>query len=158
MSLTTTQLQLLKVDMAASEFSGLPQNSDSAFEIAAAYNLAKTPDYWVWRNGIPTKEVKRNINWVEYLSCSVSEKSTFELIISNGIIDAGDANIRQGFQDIFSGPQKVQTRTNLVEMAKRKATRAEALFSTGVGLNTNPGTLSFEGSLGYNDILMAWSS
>lgn len=158
MSLTTTQLQLFKADIAASEFSGLPQNSDSAFAIAAAYNLEASPAYVVWRNGIPTKEVKRNINWVEYLSCSVSEKQTFELIISNGIIDAGDANIRQGFQDIFSGPQKVQTRTNLVEMAKRNATRLEKLFAEGLGTTISPSTLTFEGSIGYQDVINAWSS
>lgn len=159
MALTTAQLQTLKGDIAASEFGGLAHTSDNAFIVADAYNLQASPDFYVWRNGIPTKELKKSVDWVEYIGTSVGEKQAFELMIADGVVDAGDANIRQGFQDIFSGPQKQTTRTALVELSKRLVTRAEQVLATGgAGTNGDPATATFEGNLGYRDILNAWNS
>ena len=160
MSLTLTQLQILKADIAADPaLNGLPQTSDGAFEVAAAYNLLKIPAYAVWRNQVPVKEVKQNIVWTEYIaSVSAAERDAFVFMLSNGFIDAGDANIRQGFQDIFSGPQKVNTRNNMVAMSKRDALRIEALLAIGAGTNGSPSTLTHEGMIGYQDIVKAWGS
>lgn len=160
MALTTTQLQTLKADIAADPVLSLvPQNGDGAFEVAAAYNLQAVPDYWVWRNGIPTSEVKQNVVWTEYISStSVGERDAFVFMLSNGIIDGGDPNIRQGIQDIFSGPQKVATRTNMVALAKRLALRIEALLASGAGTNTNPSTTTHEGTINFQTVLAAWSS
>jgi hypothetical protein len=157
--LTTAQLQALGADIAADPvLSVLPNNSDGAFQIAQAYNLAAAPAFIVWRTNIPTSDVKKAIVWTEYIGRSVGERSAFELIISNGIVNSADANIRQGFTDIFSGPSGAQTRTNLTALAKRSATRAEKLFASGTGSDASPATLTFEGTLSYQDVQDARAS
>lgn len=159
MSLTIGQLQTLKTDIAAdSILSLLPQTGDGAFEVAAAYNLQASPDYTVWRNGIETKEVKRNVDWNEYIVIGTGERAAFELMISNGIIDAGDVNIRQGFQDVFSGAAQATTRNNMVAMAKRLAIRIEALLAVGTGSPGSPGEMTHEGPINHQTVLAAWSS
>jgi hypothetical protein len=153
MMLTTAQLQTLKADILADPvLAAHPQNSDGAFAIAAAYNLPASPTWTVWRNGIPTKEIKRAVVWTEYIARSAGERDAFVLMTSNGVVDAGDANIRQGFLDIFSGPSGATTRAQLTTLSKRTATRAEKLFSTGTGSDASPATLTFEGTLSYQDV------
>jgi hypothetical protein len=159
MPLTTAQLTTLKTDILANagEFGSIPNTSDGAFTIAAAYNALASPTFIVWRTDIPTKDVKKSIVWTEYIGRSSGEQNAFTFMLSNGTINGGDPNIRQGIQDIFSGPSGATTRANLVALAKRSATRAEKLFATGTGSDASPGTLTFEGSLSYQDVLTARS-
>lgn len=157
--LTTSQLLVLKADILIDPaLAAQPNTSDGAFAIAAAYNLNAVPVWRVWRTEVPTAAVKKAVVWTEYIGRSVGERGAFELIISNGIVNAADANIRQGFQDIFSGPSGLGTRTNLTAIAKRDATRAEKLFSTGAGTDASPATMTFEGFLSYQDVQDARNS
>lgn len=156
MTLSNAQLVSLKADIDADGvLSQIPNTTDGAFAIADAYNLLASPAFRVWRTSIPTKDVKKGVVWTEYIGRSVGEKSAFELMISNGILDASDPNIRQGIQDIFSGPGAIGTRTNLTNMGKRDATRAEKLFATGTGSEASPATMTVEGLLSFNDVLSA---
>ena len=156
MSLTTLQYQALKVDIAADPvLSAIPNTTDGAFAIADAYNALAVPAFRVWRTDIPTKDVKKGVVWTEYIGRSVGERGAFELMISNGILDASDPNVRQGIADCFSGPSGAGTRTSLTNLAKRDATRAEKLFATGTGSSAEPATMAFEGSLSYQDVLTA---
>jgi hypothetical protein len=159
MPLTPAQLTALQASIAAdSTLSALPHDDDSAFTIAAAYNQLASPAFRVWRSDIPTKDVKKVIVWTEYIGRSVGERDAFTLMISNGVVNAADANVRQGFNDIFSGPSGVTTRANLTALAKRDATRAEKLFATGTGSDAAPATMTFEGTLSYRDVVDAWNS
>jgi hypothetical protein len=158
MALTPAQLQTLKAAIVADPaLNAQPQTTDGAFAIADALNALASPAFRVWRSAVPTKDVKNAIVWTEYISRSVGEKSAFELMISNGVINPSDANIRQGILDIFSGPSAAVTRTNLTEMGKRDATRAEKLFAVGTGSDVSPAALTFEGALGYQDVMAARS-
>jgi hypothetical protein len=151
--LTNTQLETLKADILADPaFSSVPMTADGDFEIAQAYNLLSAPAFTVWRTNVFAPEIKGAVVWTEYIGLGAAEKSTFELMISDGILDGSDVNIRQGIQDIFSGAQAAATRAALTELAKRVATRAEALFSTGTGTSGSPGTMAVEGALSYFDI------
>lgn len=157
--LTTSQLVTLKADILADPvLNAQPQNADGAFAIAAAYNLVASPVYVVWRTDLPIKDVKKAVVWTEYIGRSAGERGAFELMISNGILDASDANVRQGITDCFSGPSGAGTRANLTAVAKRSATRAEKLFATGTGSDAVPATMSFEGRLSYQDVEDARSS
>jgi hypothetical protein len=159
MALTTTQLQTLKADILADPvLAAYPMNSDGAFAIAAAYNKQFTPDYIVWRTDVPTKDCKKAMVWTEFIARSAGERDAWQFMLSNGTINAADANVRQGIQDIFSGAQGAQSRTNLTAVAKRSATRAEKLFATGTGADASPSTLTFEGSLSYQDVEQARNS
>jgi len=157
--LTTEQLQTLKADIAADEtFAGIPHNSDGAWEIAAAYNLAAIPAFVVWKTDVPTSLCKQAMLWTEYIARSAGERDAWQFMLSNGTINAADVNVRQGIADVFSGPGGATTRANLTAIAKRNATRAEKLFATGTGSDASPATMSFEGSLIYQDVLQAWSA
>lgn len=157
--LTPSQLTTLKTDILNTPaLNAFPNNSDGAFAIAALYNLSASPVFRVWRTDVPTKDVKTGVVWTEYIGRSVGEQNAFTLMISNGILNAADANVRQGILDIFSGPSGLNTRTNLTALSKRDATRVEKLFATGTGSDAVPGTMSVEGSLSYQDVLTARSS
>lgn len=157
MALTTAQLQALAADIAASEFSGLPQTSDSAFEIAMAYNLTASPQFVVWKTDIPTSEAKQAMVWTEFIGRSAGEREAWQFMISNHTLNAADVNIRQGIQDIFNGPNGINTRTNLIAIAKRDATRYEKIFATGAGTDGSPATMAVEGNVSYQTILAAWA-
>lgn len=157
--LTAAQASVLKADtLADPTLSAQPNNSDGAFAIAAAYNLEAIPAFTVWKTDVPTKECKKAMVWTEFIGRTVGERDAWQFMLSNGTINAADANVRQGIQDIFSGAQGAQSRTNLTAIAKRSATRAEKLFATGAGTDVSPATMSFEGSLSYQDVEQARNS
>lgn len=159
MALTPQQLTTLKADILADPaLAGQPNNSDGAFAIAAAYSLLASPDFIVWRTAVSTSDCKKATTWTEFIGRSQGERDAWQFMLSNGIINAGDANIRQGIVDIFSGPSGATTRAALVAIAKRKATRAEKLFATGTGSDAVPATMTFEGNLSYQDVQTARNS
>ena len=154
MTLTSAQLQVLATNMAASEFAGLPHNSDSAATIAQAYNLPASPNFTVWREDVGVQEIKSNIVWADYVAATPGVQLAFEFMIAEGMVNPSDPNIRQGFAAVFSGV----TLTQLTAMAKRLATRAERLFATGTGTTGSPGTMVGSGPLSGGSILQAWNS
>lgn len=157
--LTSSQAAALKADILADPvLNAYSNNSDGAFAIAAAYNLVATPTFTVWKTDVPTKDAKKAMVWTEYIARSAGERDAWQFMLSNGTINPADVNVRQGIQDIFSGAQGAQTRTNLTTIAKRSATRAEKLFATGTGTDVSPATMSFEGSLSYQDVEQARNS
>jgi hypothetical protein len=93
--------------------------------------------------------------WTEFIGRSAGERDAWQFMLSNGFINAADANVRQGIQDIFSGPGGAGSRASLVQIAKRSATRAEKLFAIGTGTDVSPGTMVIEGSLGFQDVQAA---
>jgi hypothetical protein len=160
MALTTAQLQALKAAINADgALAALPHNDDAAFTIAAAFNALASPAFIVWRTNIPTKDVRKVVVWTEMNGIAqVPLMNWYSGILANGIVDASDANVRQGIADIFAGPGAAATRTALVAMAKRSATRAEKLFATGTGSDGSPAVMVFEGNLSYQDVVSAWNS
>lgn len=159
MALTSQQKTTLKAHIDASgDLNVFPNNSDGAFAIAALLNLPSAPAFIVWRTDIPTSDVKKAIVWTEYIGRSAGERDAFVLMTSNGIVNAADANNRQGFLDIFSGPSGAVSRANLTALAKRTATRGEAVLATGTGSDASPGTLTFQGAISFADVQDARNS
>ena len=157
--LTTEQLQALKADIAADPaFEEVVHNSDGAFFIASIYNLTADPAFTVWKTDVPTAECKTGMMWTEYIGRSAGERDAWKFMLANGTINAADVNIRQGIADVFSGPQGAMTRANLLAIAKRFATRAEKLFAVGAGTDASPATMGFEGTLSYQNIMLAWNT
>lgn len=157
--LTTQQLATLKADILADpQLAALPANDDGAFAIAAAYNLAASPAWVVWRTELPTKDVIDALDWTAFIGRSAGEREAFTFMLRNGVINPARPNVRQGIADIFSGVGGTAQRTALLAMAKRAATRAEKLFSTGTGSDAAPATMTFEGNLSYSDVNAARNS
>jgi hypothetical protein len=162
--LTLAQLQALKADIAADPaLASQPMNADGSFAIAELYNQPASPAFRVWRTNIPVSDLKQAAVWTEFIARSAGERDAWQFMLAGGSaqsgssINAADPNIRQGIQDIFSGPGGVGSRANLTAIAKRDATRAERLFATGTGSEAVPATMTFEGSLSYQDVEAARS-
>ena len=162
--LTLEQLVALKADILADPvLAAYPMNSDGAFAIAAAYNLKAVPDWWVWRTSVSQLEIVTSTSvdnttwsWPEFISRSQGERDGWrEMFADGGKVSAALPNVRQGFADIFSGPSGASQRTHLLAMGRRKATRAEKLFSTGTGSTVSPAVMGFEGDLPYSDVMQA---
>lgn len=157
--LTPAQLTTLKADINADPvLAAHPNNSDGAFAIAVAYNLPASPVFRVWKTNVPTAVCKQAMVWTEFIGRSVGERDAWVFMLSNGFINAADANVRQGVSDIFSGAGGAGSRTALLAISKRDATRAEKLFATGTGSDAVPAVMSFEGNLTYQDVDSARNS
>lgn len=135
----------------------------------AANNLAGIADWYneassfiVWKTRLSHKEIVEATSdeattwsWTDYIALSVSVKAAWELMFKENVINPSLANIRSGIADIFvPGAQ----RTHLLAIAKRPATRAENLYTTGTGSVGTPGLLVLEGELNSNIISQALAS
>jgi hypothetical protein len=159
--LTTAQLQTLKADIAADPVLSLvPQNSDGAFEVAAAYNLEASPDFTVWKRQVTIDEVGQNLDSSEVESLTTAENGrmqTFAAYNPSGPMPERQDH-RDFFDGVFSGAQGVNTRALLLTLWKRLALRIEELYATGTGSDGSPATMAFEGTINFRDVLNAWSS
>jgi hypothetical protein len=155
MLMTPAQLATLKADILADPaFAQVPLNSDGAFAIAAAYNLQASPDFTVWRTSVPVSEISGNgFVWTAVDALAVGKARIWEWMKEGGSINPSKANVRQGLVDAFGA-----TQPNIAPVLKRLATRVEKLFSTGTGTVGSPGTMSFEGTVSYQDVEAARNS
>ena len=163
MALTTAQLTTLKAAIIADPvLAAFPDDSDGAFAIAAALNLAATPDFWVWRTKLSKEDITDEVSvdattwsWTAFISRSVGEQAGWREMFAGGFVNAAKPNVRQGFADIFSGGTGSAQRTHLLAVGRRLATRAEKLFATGTGSAGSPATMTVEGALSYQDVMQA---
>lgn len=176
MALTPTQLTTLAADVAADGTLGTqPVTVDGAIVIAAAYNAAASPDYWVWQTLISENTITREASvdgtvwsWPAYIARTLNEMAGWGRMF-NGTYACNPSlvNVRQGFADIFSGNTNSAPaqRTHLLTICRRKATRFEKLFATtsasppttsgNLGSTTNVATMTAEGPLQVNDVYAA---
>jgi hypothetical protein len=168
MPLPVAQLPTLKNDIAADgTLNSQPQTPDSADAIAQVYNLVASPDFWVWRTRVTKEEYTTNVSvdgttfaWTGsgFITRSQGERDAWNAMFSgDGTVNPSLANVRQAFQDIFSGgtAPAPANRTHLATMSRRKATRGEKLFATGTGSTASPAVLTFEGNLTFDDVQQA---
>jgi hypothetical protein len=165
--LTPAQSATLKADILAdSALAAQPMNADGHFAIAAAYNLAASPAFWVWRSLVPKGDFVNNVgpdgttfNWTGngFITRSVGEQTAWrEVFNGTSAVNPSLANVRQAFADIFSGTgNAAANRTHLLAIARRTATRAEKLFAVGTGSTASPATMAFEGDIQFQDVELA---
>ena len=158
--LTTQQLAALKTDILAdASFNGLPQNSDGAFAIAAAYNLATSPAWVVWRTSVAQDEIMQNgFDWTRVDNLSIGKSRIWEWMFDNAdrVFNPAKPNVRAGIDATWVGTAAdLAVRTAVYTHCKRNATRAEKLFSSGTGSDATPATMAFEGQLQYADVQLA---
>ena len=161
MSLTTAQLQALKADIAADPvLNALPKNSDSAFEIAMAYNLPAVPSFTVWKTSVSIMAVGQAMLNSDVANLTTANTNRLSVLgeYSGGAFNPSLADVRSGFNDIFSVAGAATTRANLLALWRRFATRIEKLVATGTGSDASPAQLVFEGTINYGDVLNAWAS
>jgi hypothetical protein len=122
--------------------------------LAELYNAATT--FVVWRTNVGPAEYRDAITWTEVDALTTGSKfRIWEWLTMSmtATIDFSRLSVRQGLQDCWAS--NTTTRTNLLAIAKRAASKAEKLFATGTGTSASPGTLGWEGTLSYTDIGVA---
>jgi len=155
--LTTEQRAALSADIAADPtLSAYPNTSDGAYAIAQAYNADASPDFIVWKTAVPRNEVGKAFVASALAAITAGNNDKLANFAAwNESVDASRADQRAFFDDIFSVAAGASTRAALLVLWKRKATRAEKLFATGTGSDATPATMTFEGSIDYQEVMEA---
>lgn len=161
MALSVEQLATLKAAIAADPvLNALPNNTDSAFEIAYQMNLPASPDFIVWKSNVSVDEIMRNgMAWDRVDNLTVGKARIWDWMTRLGTFDASKANIRAGIDAAWVGTAAdLAVRATVYTRCKRKATRCEKLLASGTGSDASPATMTFEGNLSYQDAFNARNS
>jgi hypothetical protein len=161
MALTPAQLTTLKAAILADPvLAAKPMNSDGDFDIAVAFNSPASPSFTVWKSNVSIEDTGQAFNGTELAGLTTANNTRLQTIahyLLNGY-NASLPDVRQMFNDIFSGAGGTVTRANLLVVWKRFATRGEKLYATGTGSDAVPATLVFEGSISPQDVNSARNS
>lgn len=161
--LTTAQLQAIKAAIDADQtLSAYPNDPDGAFAIADELNKEASPAFIVWKSSVTQDEIMQNgFNWTLVDALSVGSARIWEWLFGNSdkSINPSKANVRQGIVDVWSGTQaKLTQQATVFGHCKRNATRLEKLLATGTGTTESPATMGYEGSISYQDVVLARNS
>jgi hypothetical protein len=156
--MTPAQLQTLKTAINADPaLSSQPMNSDGDDAIAKAFNLLASPNFTVWKTNVPIVQVGSKFNGTELAGMTTGNQTRLQTIaqyLADGV-NPSLIDVRQMFDDIFSGAGGTNTRANLLALWKRLSTRGEKLYATGTGSDAVPATLTYEGAISYQDVGLA---
>ncbi len=147
-----------------------PNTNDGNEIVAGLLNAPASPDFWVWRTAVSKAEYTERessdattFNWTGagFITRSQGERDAWrELFGADDTVNPSLVNVRQAFQDIFSGgtAPAPANRTHMATVSRRRATRVEQVFATGTGSTGDPGLLTFEGTLTRVDVEEARNS
>lgn len=150
--MTPAQLATLKAaiiaDVDAAVVAALATRNDT--ELARLYNLDSAKI--VWKTSLPVVDYRDALVWTEVDTLTPGQARIWSWLTGDATLplEPHKVAVRQGLADCWGAG--TTTRTQLLAAAKRAATKAEALFATGVGNTGTPATLVFEGSVSIVDI------
>lgn len=170
MRLTATQKAALKTDLAANtatvliggtptQIKDVPHTPDAAFAVAAWYNLAASPAFFVWRPDVSVDLILNGLNYANFTPNDTPAQATevngqtwenramlvqikqinLQLMIQGRTtFDATKANLRTGLQDATeflptgnNGNNRAGGWNAILPSLSRAATSGEKLFATG---------------------------
>jgi hypothetical protein len=153
--MTPAQLTAIKTDILANLDLLALYNSGDRAGLADAYNAEATPTFYGKKTALSrhdiitgTSDDGTTFTWAgaAYITRAAGERDAFrEMFNSTGTVNPTLSSITAAFNDIFSGAGGLPNRTHITAMSRRKVNRIEKLFSTGLGTQANPATLTFEG-------------
>ncbi|MGH7947905.1 MAG: hypothetical protein ACREQF_01605, partial [Candidatus Binataceae bacterium] len=110
-----------------------------------------------WKTNVAINEVGKKFNGAELAGLTTGNQTRLQMLAQYlaGGVNPTLIDNRQFFDDVFSGAGGATTRANLLALWKRLATRAEKLYATGTGSDPSPATLTFEGSVTYQEVQQA---
>ena len=140
-------------------WAALPNNSDTAYAIAAELNQPADPAWTVWRSDVARDDVSgEGFDWTQVDNTTVGKARIWEWMFNNQqrVINPSKINVRAGIDEAWKGTAAMlAVRAAIYIHCKRKANRAEKLFATGAGTDASPSTMSFEGTMSYTEVQMA---
>lgn len=147
------------------QIKNIPNDSgDGNFAVASWYNLAASPDYWVWRTSVPKGEFVNatsvdgtTFNWTGagFIGRSQGERDAWrEMFNGTNTVNPSLPQVRQAFADIFSGATAPApaNRTHMSAISRRLAKNGEKVFATGVGTTASPAVMGYEGNISLQDV------
>jgi len=164
MALNSSQLTALKNDILSDPVkNAFPNNDDGNEAIAAIYNSAAAPDYWVWRTKVSRVEYMQstsqsgtvfNFTGNGFIGRSNGELEAWnQLFDSNGMGNPSLGNVRQAIGDIFSGVGNAAANIqHLLAVSRTKATQGQKLYASGAGTTSSPSTMGYEPSITRTDV------
>ena len=159
MTLTAEQLQALGAYIATvPAWASLPNNSDTAFFIAAELNKPTNPGFIVWRNDVTAEEIGNAWVGTDIDGMSALNMQRLQLLLASapsGLFDMRRVDRRAGFENPFGTNVNNTSRVNMRAVWKRAATVFERIYATGTGSDATPGTLVIVGSVGYPEVVEA---
>lgn len=148
--LTNTQAMTIKTAILADATQANNVTIQDYSAIADWLNTAGA--FIVWRSSVPVTEYRDALAFTEVDALTASKARIWEWLTGNMTLplESGKIAVRQGIADCWASNST--TRTNLLTIAKRAATKAEQLLATGTGSSASPGTLTWEGQISVYDI------
>ena len=149
MPLTTAQKVTLKADIVAKQAVAQPLFGVTNEQVIADYYNAAPGTFIVWKSSVELAHVGAAFNSVELAGLSTANTNRLQVMAaySGGVFSPALADMRAGFDSIYSGAGGALTRAALLALWKRAARRVEALFATGTGTDAAPATLVYEDQL-----------
>lgn len=125
--------------------------------MAGWYSDLATPAFIVWKTSVPVAQVGVAQNSTELAGLTTANTSRLQVLalFSGGSFNPSIADVRAGFDSIYSGAGGVLTRAALLALWKRSARRVEKLFASGAGTDVSPAQLIYEGQVSDADIVKA---
>ena len=156
--MTPAQLTQLRTAIDADQvLSAYPNNSDGAYDMAQFLNQPTSPAFIVWKTSATIADTTKAFNGSEWAGMTSANHTRLQTVRQwlEDSYDASRADIRAMFNDVWSGAGGANTRTALLAVWKRTATKAEKIFASGTGSDASPANLTIEGLLNYADIQAA---
>jgi hypothetical protein len=154
--LTNAQLLTLKASILGETdptFVGY-RNAGDKPSMAGWYNANSSPAFIVWKTNVPVSQVGLAFSSSEVAGLTTANTNRLQVMqsYSGGAFNPSIADVRAGFDSVFSGAGGVNTRAALLALWKRTARRLERLYATGTGSDATPAQLVVEGTIDGNDI------
>ena len=123
-------------------------------------NYYNTPgNVWVFRSKVTTGELSNSIDLQDIVDITSADSDRvlkmFTIRASNGgSFDGRDLRTRSAWNDVFSAAAGDKSQQAIALLWQQIATNCEDLFllSTGPGIESDPDTTSFEGSIDIDDV------
>lgn len=146
--------KLLTAIAADPALSTIPKTNDGAFTMAQLLNADSNPAFIVWKTRYTPLEIRTAITEsATQLDNLTGSKRQSLLWWADGTYDMGKTSTRAAITDFTTGFASLQNA--ILDGGKRTATKLEAICATGTGSQADPGKLTFEGSISYQDVFEA---
>lgn len=157
--LTNAQLLTLKAAIAAETdptFVAL-RNSGATGAMAEWYSADSSPAFIVWKTSVRLADVGIAFNSTEVAGLTTANTNRLQVMaaFSGGAFNPSVADVRAGFDSVFSGAGGALTRAALLALWKRTAKRIEKIYATGTGSDVSPGSIVVEGGISNEEIVLA---
>lgn len=106
-----------------------PVTPDDCDAIAKVLNRRSDPAVMLWRSDVTYAEIKAATDWAEIMTMTPLQQNTFSMLISGGL-DATQASLRAALASVL--PMAPNTRNGISAIARRAATRGEAVLVEGM--------------------------